>query len=63
MFLTATAVIKGKAIPLQAWAGHEGSRRWRIPDFKSRHMKAVRLSALCTGRLYPPGKNPGTHFC
>jgi hypothetical protein len=26
---------KGKAIPLQALAGPEGSRRLRLPDFKS----------------------------
>ena len=26
--------VKGKAIQLQAWTGHEGSRRLRIPDFK-----------------------------
>ena len=25
---------KGKAIPLQAWPGPEGSRRLRLPDFK-----------------------------
>ena len=25
--------IKGKAIPLQAWTGPEGSRRCRFPDF------------------------------
>jgi hypothetical protein len=25
-------------------------------------MKVVRLSALRTGRLYPPGNIPGTHF-
>jgi hypothetical protein len=24
---------KGKAIPLQAWRGPEGSRRVRLPDF------------------------------
>jgi hypothetical protein len=24
---------KGKAIPLQAWIGPEGSRRMRLPDF------------------------------
>jgi len=24
-----------KAIPLQAWAGPEGSRRMRLPDFKT----------------------------
>ena len=51
---------KGKGIPLQAWTGHEGSMRLRLPDFKT--MKAVRLSALHTGRLYPPGNIPGTHF-
>jgi len=27
--------IKGKAIPLQAWTGAEGSRRLRLPDFKT----------------------------
>ena len=42
----------GKAIPLQAWRGPEGSRRLRLPDFKTnRHMKVVRLSVLRTGRL------------
>jgi hypothetical protein len=24
---------KGKAVPLQAWTGPEGSRRLRLPDF------------------------------
>jgi len=26
---------KGKAIPLQSWIGPEGSRRLRLPDFKT----------------------------
>jgi len=26
---------KDKAIPLQAWTGLEGSRRLRLPDFKT----------------------------
>ena len=26
---------KGKAIPLQTWTGPEGSRRLRLPDFKT----------------------------
>jgi hypothetical protein len=26
---------KGKAIPLQAWTGPEGSRRLRLPEFKT----------------------------
>jgi len=25
--------VKGKAIPLQAWTGPEGSRKLRLPDF------------------------------
>ena len=55
---------KGKAIPLQPWTDSEGSRRLRLPDFGDyQRMKLVRLSALRTGRLYPPGNIPGTHFC
>jgi hypothetical protein len=27
--------IKAKAIPLKTWAGPEGSRRLRLPDFKT----------------------------
>ena len=27
--------VKGEAIPLQAWIGPEGSRRLRLPDFKT----------------------------
>jgi hypothetical protein len=26
---------KGKAIPLQPWTGYEGSRRMRLPDFRT----------------------------
>jgi hypothetical protein len=28
-------LVKGKEIPLQAWTGPEGSRRLRLPDFKT----------------------------
>jgi hypothetical protein len=28
-------LFKGKSIPLQAWRGLEGSRRLRLPDFKT----------------------------
>jgi hypothetical protein len=27
--------VKGKAFPLQAWTGPEGSRRLRLPDLKT----------------------------
>jgi len=29
----------------------------------NQHMEVVRLLALRTGRLYPPGNVPGTIFC
>jgi len=32
---TVAVVIKGKAIPLQGWTGPEGSRRLRLPVFKT----------------------------
>jgi hypothetical protein len=54
-------ISKGKAIPLQAWTDPEGSRRLRLPDFKT--IEVARLSALRTGLLYPPGNIHGTHFC
>ena len=43
-----------------------GFQEVEAPRFQdSRHMKVVRLSALHTGRLYPPPPRniPGTHFC
>jgi hypothetical protein len=27
--------VKGKVVPIQAWTGPEGSRRLRLPDFKT----------------------------
>jgi len=44
---------KGKAVPLQAWSGPEGSRKLRFPNFVTTAQDAGRLSALRTGRLYP----------
>jgi hypothetical protein len=32
---TVHVIVKDKAIPLQAWTGPEGSRRLRLPDFKT----------------------------
>jgi hypothetical protein len=41
-----------------------GFQEAEAPRFQdNRHMKVVRLSALHTGCLYPPGNIPGTHFC
>jgi hypothetical protein len=35
IFMQLVSIYKGKAIPLQAWTGPEGSRRLRLPDFKT----------------------------
>jgi len=42
-----------KAVPLQAWRGPEVSRKLRFPDSVTTAQDGGRLSALCTGRLYP----------
>ena len=44
---------KGKAVPLQAWTGPEGSRKLWFADFVTTAQDGGRLSALRTGRLYP----------
>ena len=49
---------KGKAVPLQAPIGPEGSRKLRFPEFVTTAQDGGRLSALRT-----PGNIPGTHFC
>ena len=56
-------ILKSKAIALQAWTGPEGSRRWRLTEFLTIGIWKwkVKLSALCTCHLYPPGNIPITH--
>jgi hypothetical protein len=34
-FMEMANKVRDKSIPLQAWTGLEGSRRLRIPDFKT----------------------------
>jgi hypothetical protein len=47
-------VLKGKAIPVQAYYKPRGFQEVEAPKFRdNRHMKMVR-SALRIGRLYPP---------
>ena len=55
---------EGKAIPVQVYYRARRFQEVESSTFiDSRHMEAVRLSALRTGRLYPPGNIYGTHFC
>jgi hypothetical protein len=44
---------KGKAVPLQAWGGPEGSRKLRFPDFMTTAQDGGKVVSLRTGRLYP----------
>ena len=52
MCSTVCVKIKGKAVPLQAWTGPEGSRKLMFPDFVTTAQDGGRLSAKGTGRLY-----------
>jgi len=52
---------KGKAVPLQAWSGPEGSRKLRFPDY----MTTAQDGGVSLKHRPPlhPGNTPGTHFC
>jgi len=54
---------KGKAIPLQAWSGPEGSRKLRFPDFMTTAQDGGKIVSLTHRPPLPPGNAPGTHFC
>jgi hypothetical protein len=56
-------VLKGKAIPLQAWCGPEGSRKLRFPDFMTTAQDGGKVVSLTHRPPLPPGNTPGTHFC
>ena len=49
--------VRPYSIPVYVQIGHKGSRMLRRLEFSDhRHMNVVRVSALSTGRIYPPGK-------
>ena len=51
-------ISKGKAVPLQACSGPEGSRKLMLPDFMT-----AQVVSLTNRPLLPTGNTPGTHFC
>ena len=53
----------GKAVPLQAWSGPEGSRKLRFPDFMTTAQDGGKVVSLTHRPPLPPGNAPGTHFC
>jgi len=56
-------VVKGKAVPLQAWSGPEASGKLRFPDFMTTAQDGDKVVSLTHRPPLPPGNTPGTHFC
>ena len=56
-------IVKGKAVPLQAWSGPESSRKLRFPDFMITAQEGGKVVSLTHRPHLPPGNPPGTHFC
>ena len=56
-------IYKGKAVPLQAWSGPEGSRKLRFPDFMTMAQGGGKVVSLTHRPPLPPGNTPGIHFC
>ena len=54
---------KGKAVPLQAWSGPDGSRKLRFPDFKTVAQDGGKVVSPMHRPHLPLGNAPGTHFC
>jgi hypothetical protein len=54
---------EGKAVPLQAWSGPEGSRKLRFPDFTTTVQDGGNVVSLTHRPPLPPGNTPGTRFC
>jgi hypothetical protein len=54
---------KGKAVPLQAWSGPEGSRKLRYPGYMTTAQDGGKVVSLTHRSSLPPGDAPGTHFC
>jgi len=54
---------KGRAVPLQAWSGPEGSTKLRFPDFVTAAQDGGKVVSLTHRPPLSPGNAPGTHFC
>jgi len=56
-----TQMSKGKAVPLQAWSGPEGSRKLRFLDFMTTAQDGGKVFSITHRLPLPPGNAP--HFC
>jgi len=62
-FTSASNKKNGKAVPLQAWSGPEGSGKLRFPDFMTTAQDGGKVVSLRHRPPLPPGNTSGTHFC
>jgi len=58
-----TLCSKGKAVPLQAWRGPEGSRKLRFPDFMTTAQEGGKVVSFTHRPHLSPENSPGTHLC
>ena len=56
-------VIKGKAVPLKAWSGPQGSRKLRLPDCITTTQDGGEVVSITQRPPLPPGNTLGTHIC
>jgi len=49
-------IFDGKAVPLQAWSGPEGSRKLRFPDFKTMAQDGGKVVILTHWAAFTPRK-------
>jgi len=55
--------VKGKAVPLQAWSGPEGSRKLRFSDYMTMAQDGGKVVSRMHRPPLPTGNAPGSHFC
>ena len=54
--------VKGKAVPLQAWSGPEGSRELMFPDYLTTAQDGGKVVSPTHLPPLPPENAPGTRF-
>jgi len=55
--------VTGKAVPLQAQSGPEGSRKLSFPDYMTMAQDGGKVVSLTHRPPLPLGNTPDTHFC
>ena len=63
MEMQIVSTCNGKAVPLQAWRGPEGSTKLRFPDYMTTAQDGGKVVSPTHRPPLPPGNAPGTHFC